>query len=658
MLIGDRVMDALRLTTPGAGAVLRSLLGVLAMTAVALYLISPTAAMWTAGAGIIAAAVALQDVPGRRWPIVVIASAELGAAVLLGALTGAHDAAFVAAVVVWGFVAGMQWALGAHAAFVCAAAAGLLVLAPPAATGWIEVVAGTATTVAAGLLQAGLVWLRPPQRWRVQQNALTRAHRSLAEDARSLAAARDTALDPAQITWLRQVFVDIPVRQRPKAYQVGYRLPERISATLAALRQTDTDTTELLSAAGDFLDAIAEHGVTAHRDAERALQRVDAAAAGIDGPGADAAQQFSQQLHDAAVLRFGQLRGPGLAESLTGSLATLRRHLEWTSPVLRHALRLAVAVGVGAGVARFGHLEEGYWIALSVLLLLRPETSHTYTRSAGRLAGTAGGIALASALSLLWPPSGMVAAVGAVVFAGMAYLVWEFGYIAVSGAIAASAVFVVGIAAPVHALDVTDRLFAAVIGGGLVMVVHVVLPDDSLIRLRQRAGELLKTEIDYAATVVRAFVRQVDRPSDALASAWQQAFRARAAFEAASGAVRLEEPQLRQWLRSLRAALNAITGACTTMEASLPQMPPTGLSPEFVAAVDDYVDALRGAPPNPAAPWTVNLAELTAADQLVRRIALTGAGDSAAARVLVTGLTTITRSLAAITPVPAPTWAE
>ncbi|WP_422749600.1 FUSC family protein [Mycobacterium sp. WMMD1722] len=647
-------MNVLRLTTPAAGAVIRSLLGVLAMTAVSLYLISPAAAMWTAGAGIVAAAVALQDVPGRRWPIVVIASAELGAAVLLGGLTGAHDIAFVVAVAGWGFLAGMQWALGAHAAFVSVAAGAMLVIAPPVATGWVDLLAGTAMAVTAGLLQAALVWLRPPQRWRVQQHALTRAHRSLAEDARSMAAARGTALDPAQITWLREVFLDIPVSQRPKAYQVGYRLPERISATLTALRRTDTDCSELLSAAGDFLDAIAGHGVTAHRDAERAMHRVDEAVAAIDGPGADAAQQFSQQLHDAAVLRFGQLRGPDLAGSLSDAAASMRRHLDWTSPVLRHAIRLAAAVAIGAGVARFGGLHEGFWIALSVLLALRPETSHTYTRSAGRLAGTAAGIALASALSLLWPPSGMVAAVGAVVFAGLAYLVWEFGDIAVSAAIAAAAVFVVGIDAPVQALAVTDRLLALVIGGGLVLVAHVVLPDDELIRLRQRAGELLKTEIDYAATVARAFVHQIDHPAGALATAWQRAMRARAAFEAASGAVRLDEPELRQWLRSLRSALNAITGACTTMEAGLPQLPPSGLRPEFVAAVDDYIDALRGAPPHPAAPWTVNLTELTAADQLVRRIA---PGDSAAARVLVTGLGTITRSLAGITVLPAPTWA-
>jgi hypothetical protein len=193
------------------------------------------------------------------------------------------------------------------------------------------------------------------------------------------------------------------------------------------------------------------------------------------------------------------------------------------------------------------------------------------------------------------------------------------------------------------------------IGGGLALIIHVTLPDDALIRLRQRAGELLMTEIDYAAVVVRAFVHELDRPADALAAAWQRAYRARAAFEAASGATRLQEPTHRQWLRSLRTALNAITGACITMENNLPAQP-VALNPEFVAAVDDYVDALRGAPPNPAALWTADLPELMAADRRVRDLAHTVTGSSGA-RVLVTELAAITRSVAAITAIPEPTWA-
>jgi outer membrane lipoprotein SlyB len=72
---------ALRLTTSlDAGAVARSLLGVLAMATVALYLGSPAAAMLAAGAGAIAGASALQETPNRRVSLVVAVSLELGVA--------------------------------------------------------------------------------------------------------------------------------------------------------------------------------------------------------------------------------------------------------------------------------------------------------------------------------------------------------------------------------------------------------------------------------------------------------------------------------------------------------------------------------------------------------------------------------------------------
>jgi hypothetical protein len=194
-----------------------------------------------------------------------------------------------------------------------------------------------------------------------------------------------------------------------------------------------------------------------------------------------------------------------------------------------------------------------------------------------------------------------------------------------------------------------------VIGGGMALVAHVVLPDHALIRLRQRAGELLKTEIDYAATVVKAFVHELDHPADALSATWQRAFRARAAFEAASGATRLDSRELRRWLRSYRAALNAVTSACTSLEASLSTQPSSALSREFVAAVDDYIDALRGAPPSPATPWTVDITELAGANQQVREQAALLSADNGAVRVLVAELATITRSLSGIAAVREPT---
>ena len=259
---------------------------------------------------------------------------------------------------------------------------------------------------------------------------------------------------------------------------------------------------------------------------------------------------------------------------------------------------------------------------------------------------------------MLWQPTGSTAAMIAVLFLALTYLVVRFGYIAASAALSAAVVFLLDVNAAAVGATMEDRLFSVVIGGGLAVVAHVVLPDHALTRLRQRAGELLKTEIDYAATVVKAFVHELDHPADALSTAWQRAYRARAGFEAASGAVRLDSVELRRWLRSYRTALNAVTSACTSLETSLPTQSPTALTPEFVAAVDEYVDALRGEPPNPATPWTVDVAALTAASQQVREQASLLAADNGAARVLVSEIATITRSLVGIAPTREPTSAE
>ena len=94
-------------------------------------------------------------------------------------------------------------------------------------------------------------------------------------------------------------FVDSEATRRPLAYHGGYRLPERIAATLAALRGGDEAVALMLAAAADFHESIANHNHTARRDAEYALARVDATAAAVTGSHAAAAQRFSQQLHEA-----------------------------------------------------------------------------------------------------------------------------------------------------------------------------------------------------------------------------------------------------------------------------------------------------------------------------------------------------------------------
>ncbi|MUM30293.1 FUSC family protein, partial [Mycolicibacterium sp. CBMA 295] len=507
---------------------------------------SGATAMWTLGGGVIAGAIALQRSPGGRVPLVVTGSVELAIAVLLGALTAGHSPVFIAVVALWCFAAGMQWSLGANSGLVASAASALLVLAPPAAPTLAQSLLAPALVIVAGVVQAALIAVWPPRRWRAQRDGLTRAYRSLATDARNVAANSAADVDDAPLTWLRAVFADSQVSQRPRAYHGGYRLPERIAGTLASLHSTadrdsltndkneaDIGLPQLLTAASVLLDAIADHGHTARRDAEHALVRVHTATAAVTGPEVALAQRLCDQLREAAVLRFGQLHRPDLIGSLASAPAVVRSHLTWTSPILRHAIRLSVTTALAAAAARYGGLEHGYWMPLAVIVVLRPETAHTYTRCAGRIAGLAVGIIVASVLILLWQPSPIGSAVCALLFVGLAYAVAQFGYLAVGAAVGSIVVFAVGVSATEPWSGSADRLFAVMIGGALAVMAHVALPDHALIRLRQRAGELLMTEIDYAALVIKAFVHEIDHPAEILSAAWQRAFRARAAFEAA-----------------------------------------------------------------------------------------------------------------------------
>lgn len=662
VITGRKVLATVRLTTPDFGAVVRSCVGMVAIAALALAWDSATAAVWAAGAGAVAGAIGLQDSPGGRVPLVVAVSGQMAFAVLLASLASPYNLVFIALVAMWCLAAGMQWALGSHAGLVAAGAGALLVIAPPVAPSVSSVIVTTALTFASGCVQASLIAVWPPHRWRLQRDALTRAYRSLAADARRVAADPGASLDAAPMTWLRDVFVDSQATRRPKAYLGGHRLPERITTALRGLAggrdKSDDGTARVLSAAGSLLDAVAAHHPTARRDAQQAVTSLDGAVASVTGPKESAAQRLSKLLHEAAESRFPDLRRPDVISGLGEAADQVRGHLTRDSPILRHAIRLSVTSAVGIAADRLAPIEHGYWIPLVVLMVLRPETAHTYTRCIGRIGGIAAGVVAASLIAMMLQPTGMVSAVLAAVFLTVTYTVNRFGYVAVSAALAASVVFILDIDAVASGATMEDRLFAVAVGGGLAVMAHVVLPDDVMTRLQQRAGELLKTEIDYAATVIRAFVRELDHPADALSTAWQRAFRARAAFESASGTTRMESRDLRRWLRSYRAALNAVTSACTTLERSLPVQPSAALTPEFVAAVDDYVDALRGAPPNPATPWSVDLTALAAAHQHVREQAAAVAEDNSSARVLVAELATITRSLSGIAPTRAPTAAE
>ncbi|WP_264061230.1 FUSC family protein [Mycolicibacterium psychrotolerans] len=662
------MVPAVRSVLPEAAPVLRGLAAVVAAVLVAVSLGPPGSATAVAGAGAVAGAAALQDRPRGRILRVLFVSVLMGASALLGALTSSHSPVFIASAAVWCFAAALAWALGGHAGLIASAAGALMVVAAPVPPTWASTVGAAGRCSVAGALQAVVVAVWLPRRWRMQHDALTAAYRALAADASRLAhRSGDGGFAHADsMIALRAVFTPAtgPATRHPADYRRWYLLPERIGTALTDVAET-ADAAEVLTAAADTLTAVADPRRAAREAADEALRRLDDAVAQLPAADAAAGQRLSAHLHEAAAMRLGdfvpsspdalRVRRPDLRTSGRAAVSQLRAEIDRHSPVFRHAVRLGAAVAAACAAERYTAVGHGGWIALTVLIVLRPETAHTYTRCVGRTAGVALGAVLASAVLLILRPGPVVTGVLAAVAIGVVYAAGRYGYLALAAASAGAIALIVAIDRPIATATPGELLIGTVIGGALAVLAHVVFPDDALTRLAQRAGELLKTEIDYAATVVKVYLHELDTASDVRAAAWERTFRARAAFEAAAGAARLESREQRHWLRCYRSVLNAVTSSCAALEGNLPVDPFPDSHRVFLHAVDEFVEALCGEPPTPTDPWTVDAVELAAAAQRVRRTVPVHESDEGSARVLVGEIAAITRQLSLIAATPWPT---
>ncbi|MGI8666896.1 MAG: FUSC family protein, partial [Jatrophihabitans sp.] len=78
--------------------------------------------------------------------------------------------------------------------------------------------------------------------------------------------------------------------------------------------------------------------------------------------------------------------------------AVLRANFDLRSPALRHSTRLAILVPLTDVITREAGISRGYWISLTILVVLRPDFGATFQRSLMRVLGTLVGLLLASVL--------------------------------------------------------------------------------------------------------------------------------------------------------------------------------------------------------------------------------------------------------------------
>lgn len=87
----------------------------------------------------------------------------------------------------------------------------------------------------------------------------------------------------------------------------------------------------------------------------------------------------------------------------------------------RHAAVMAACVGVVVYVIQLYDVPHGYWIAVTLTVVLRPLPDHTRERARQRIIGTVGGVILALVLASVMPVWGIAVGLAACVLLMIAY---------------------------------------------------------------------------------------------------------------------------------------------------------------------------------------------------------------------------------------------
>jgi uncharacterized membrane protein YccC len=269
----------------------------------------------------------------------------------------------------------------------------------------------------------------------------------------------------------------------------------------------------------------------------------------------------------------------------------------------RHALRLAVVAGIGEVVAQATGLPHGYWIVLTILIVLRPDYASTIYRGVQRAAGTVlgAGLGLATALLLHAGPGVLVAAVG--VTMTVAYAVFAVNYLLFAVFLTDFVVTLLALLGQTAEQTVVARLVGTGVGAALALIGYLAWPSWEGESAQQKLARLFESQAALAALLLRSFARPEPPDNRAIQAAARAARRARTDAEASADRLADEPPQPPLTARlayGLTGIGRRLAHASLTLHAALdsthPRSAPADPLPgDAVKAIDQYAEATERA---------------------------------------------------------------
>lgn len=198
------------------------------------------------------------------------------------------------------------------------------------------------------------------------------------------------------------------------------------------------------------------------------------------------------------------------------NLARLRANLSFDSSAYRHALRFSIVIVIATLISSYSPFARGYWIPLTVALVLKPDFSSTFNQGFARLVGSVWGAIVVSLIAELFHLNATALIILIVLFSFGAFLFFPVSYATYTLFITAIVVLLISLQDPSIIATTGDRLGNTIIGGTMALLAYMLWPSWAIKDLRQSLGELIIAERDYLICVLNAILDKCSSNEDEL----------------------------------------------------------------------------------------------------------------------------------------------
>lgn len=263
--------------------------------------------------------------------------------------------------------------------------------------------------------------------------------------------------------------------------------------------------------------------------------------------------------------------------------------LNWRSgEALRLAIVLSIAMLLGHTVFALG---RGYWVALTAVLVLKPDLRSTFVRGFSRIGGTMLG-ALAATLLMALHPNWIMLEIGMVFFGAICYSTFLANYAIFTVAVTIFVIFFLTLIGLPSDASIGSRVFDTIVGGVLAMAGYIALPTWAHRRTREVLADLMETQAAFADTLLLAYEHPETFQHETLERLRIRAWKLRIDAEALVDRARTEPEQAHaisaERALDMLAATQSFALVNLAMESGLDASPKT----EMLAQFDEFRAAL------------------------------------------------------------------